>query len=123
MFKQITGSLGSIFASLCCLGFAPVLASLSAVGLGFIINDAVLIPLLAVFLGITLWGLVGSRNKHHSSGPLYLGIAGAVAALSGIFVLIPIHVTGLIAIVAAGLWDIVVLQKCRRTSNTIQNSV
>ena len=123
MFKQIAGSLGAIFASLCCLGFAPVLAALAAAGLGFIINDAVLIPLLAIFLSITLWGLVGSRNKHHLAGPLYLGVASAVAALSGIFMLIPIHVTGLIAIVAAAVWDIVVLQKYQRTSETIQTGV
>lgn len=119
MLKQISGSLGSIFASLCCLGFAPALAALSAAGLGIIINDAVLIPLLAVFLGITLWGLLGSRNKHHSVGPLYLGITGAVASMLGIFIFIPIHVIGLIAIVVAALWDIILLLKYRRTSTAI----
>ncbi|MCF6303387.1 MAG: MerC domain-containing protein [Devosiaceae bacterium] len=70
MFKQISGSIGSIFASLCCLGFAPVLAALSAAGLGFVISDAILIPLLALFLGIALWGMKGSQKRHGKTAPL-----------------------------------------------------
>jgi len=119
MFKQITGSLGAILASLCCLGFAPLLAALSAAGLGFAISDAVLIPLLAIFLGLTLWGLQGSRARHGNRVPLYLGTGGAVAALVGIFVFIPVHVVGLIAIVAAALWDIVLL---RKTATACENA-
>jgi len=120
MFKQISGSIGSIFASLCCLGFAPVLAALSAAGLGFVINDAVLIPLLALFLGIALWGMKSSQRKHGKKAPFYVGAAGAVAALVGVFVFIPIHVIGLIALVGASIWDIVLLRKspssCETTS-------
>jgi len=119
MFKQITGSLGAILASLCCLGFAPLLAALSAAGLGFAISDAVLIPLLVIFLGLTLWGLQGSRARHGNSAPLYLGIGGALAALVGIFVFIPVHVAGLIAVVGASLWDIVLL---RKTTTVCENA-
>lgn len=111
MFKQITGSIGSIFASLCCLGFAPVLAALSAAGLGFVISDAILIPLLALFLSLALWGMKGSQKKHGKTVPFYIGVAGAVAALVGIFVFIPIHVIGLITLVGASIWDIVLLRK------------
>lgn len=113
MFKQITGSLGSIFASLCCLGFAPLLAALSAAGLGFVISDAVLIPLLAVFLGLTLWGLHASRTRHGNNTPLYLGTAGAAAALAGLFVFIPVHVTGLVTVIGAVIWDFVLLRRAR----------
>lgn len=118
MFKQIAGSLGAIFASLCCLGFAPLLAALSAVGLGFAINDAVLIPLLAVFLGITLRGLHGSRTRHGNNAPFYVGTAGAAAALAGVFAFIPIHVIGLLALVSASVWDIVLVRK----TSTIRQS-
>lgn len=118
MFKQIAGSLGSIFASLCCLGFAPLLAALTAAGLGFAISDAILIPLLAVFLGITLWGLKNSRAKHGINTPFYVGTAGAVAALAGVFVFIPIHVIGLFTIVGVSVWDIVLVRKNRLTSET-----
>jgi len=111
MFKQISGSIGSIFASLCCLGFAPVLAALSAAGLGFVISDAILIPLLALFLGIALWGIKGSQKRHGKTTPFYVGAGGAVAALAGVFVFIPVHVIGLIALVGASIRDIVLLRK------------
>lgn len=122
MFKQIAGSLGSIFASLCCLGFAPLLAALSAAGLGFMISDAILIPMLAVFLGIALWGLKNSRAKHGVSTPLYLGASGALAALVGIVVFMPLHVIGLIALVGASVWDIVLLRKNKLTCETTSPS-
>jgi len=118
MFKQISGSIGSIFASICCLGVAPVLAALSAAGLGFIISDAVLIPMLALFLGITLWGMKGSRAKHGNSKPLYLGSSGAIAALVGIFVFMPLHILGLVALIGASVWDIILLRKQPSTCET-----
>ena len=111
MFKQITGSLGAVFASLCCLGVGPVLAALTAMGLGFIINDAILIPLLAIFLLIAVWGLKGSRTRHGVNGPFYLGSIGAVAAFVGILVFMPVHIIGLAIVIAAAVWDIVILRK------------
>ena len=62
---------GSVFAALCCLGFPALLSILSAIGLGFIVNDAILIPLLLLFLAVTLLGLyLGTR---HHCGPSSLG--------------------------------------------------
>ena len=118
MFKQIVGSMGSIFASLCCLGFAPVLAALSAAGLGFVISDAILIPLLALFLGLALWGMKSSQRKHGKTTPFYVGVGGAVAALVGVFIFIPVHVIGLITLVGASIWDIVLLRKHPSTCET-----
>ena len=45
------GPIGSILATLCCLGVAPLLGALTALGLGFLINDLILLPLLLFFLG------------------------------------------------------------------------
>ncbi len=118
MFKQISGSLGAILASLCCLGFAPLLAALSAAGLGFVISDAVLIPLLALFLGITLWGLHGSCARHGNNRPFMLGVAGATAALVGVFVFIPLHVIGLIGVVGASIWDMFLVRGQRDNCHT-----
>jgi len=119
MFKQISGSMGSIFASLCCLGFAPILATLSAAGLGFFISDAILIPLLAAFLSLALWGIKSSQKKHGKTTPFYVGLGGAVAALVGIFVFIPVHVIGLIVLVGASIWDIVLLRKSPVSCKTL----
>jgi mercuric ion transport protein len=35
---------GSLFAALCCLGFPALVSILSAIGLGFLINDDILRP-------------------------------------------------------------------------------
>lgn len=51
------GPVGSVFAALCRLGVAPVVGALGVAGLGFLLRDWILIPLLALFLGATLWPL------------------------------------------------------------------
>lgn len=49
------GPVGSFIAELCCLGVVPVLAALAAVGLGFVVNDLILVPPLVLFLSVTLY--------------------------------------------------------------------
>lgn len=77
---------GSLFAALCCLGFSALLSILSAVGLGFLINDAILLPLLVVFLALALYGLYRGYQTHRKPGAVILGGASAVALL--IFLLV-----------------------------------
>ena len=77
---------GSLFAALCCLGFPAVLAILSALGLGFLVNDAVLIPLLVAFLGVTLWGLYLGERHHDNWMPFFIGMAGAALSFASIWV-------------------------------------
>ena len=48
---------GSLFAALCCLGFPALVSILSAIGLGFLIDDDILRPLLIVFLMVAVVGL------------------------------------------------------------------
>jgi hypothetical protein len=57
------GVFGSVFAALCCLGFPALLSILSAIGLGFLINDAVLLPLLIVFLLVTHFRTLSRRGS------------------------------------------------------------
>ncbi len=118
MFKQIFGSAGSAFTGACCLGFAPFLAGLSAIGAGFLVNDLILIPLFVVFLGFTLWVLRGSRKKHGNTGPFYLGLGGAITAVAALWFLTPLSYGGLAAVVAASVWDIVALRQCAQACET-----
>jgi len=46
------------------------------------------------------------------------GSAGAIATLVGIFVFMPLHILGLVALVGASLWDIVLLRKQLSTCET-----
>lgn len=77
---------GSLFAALCCLGFPALLSILSALGLGFIARDSVLMPLLLIFLIITIAGLYLGTRHHHSPWALVIGVASAVVTF--IFVMV-----------------------------------
>ena len=105
--KSIFASLGSLVVGACCLGLAPLIAALSAVGLGFLIRDAVLIPLLVLMLGFTLWALWSSRAVHHLDAPMYLGLPSAVAAFAGLWLYVPLSWVGFIGLVGASIWDFV----------------
>ncbi len=107
------GPIGSILAALCCLGFAPALAALSAVGLGFLINDLVLIPLLVLFLGATIWGLHGDRARHQTPGPEYLAWAASVLTVGGLWISGAVVGIGLTLLVAGSVWNILALRSMR----------
>lgn len=77
---------GSLFAALCCLGFPALLSVVSAVGLGFLINDAVLMPLLLVSLGASLVGLHFGVRHHGSWLAFGVGLASAASTFLFIFV-------------------------------------
>ena len=54
--REKLGFSGTLLSALCCLGVSIVMAPLTAIGLGLIIIDLILLPLVLVFLLITLWG-------------------------------------------------------------------
>lgn len=100
---------GSLFAALCCLGFPALLALLSAIGLGFLVNDAILIPLLLLFLSITIAGLYLGSRRHHRREALMLGVASAVVTVVFIAVvpkaiLAGIGIAGLISASVLNVW-------------------
>ena len=105
MLKQFSGSTGSILAGACCLGFAPFLAALTAIGAGFMINDLILKPLFLIFLGITIWSLYAAQKRHKHSGPLILGTAAAVTAFAALWVFTPLAYLALATLFATSVWD------------------
>jgi len=107
------GPIGSIFAALCCLGAAPVLAALSAVGLGFIISDRVLIPLLVFFLGATIFALRGDKRRHGKPGAMALAWAAAFFVVGGLWLSPAVVALGLAMLVAASVWNLVLVRTQR----------
>ncbi|MGH7557893.1 MAG: MerC domain-containing protein [Gemmatimonadota bacterium] len=99
------GPVGSLFTALCCLGVAPVLAALSAIGLGFLIHDLILIPLLVLFLGVTVWALRRDRRRHGGSGPERLGWVAGILTLGGLWLSGVVVGLGLTLLVAASAWN------------------
>ena len=103
------GVLGSIFAALCCLGFPALISIVSAVGLGVIVDDAVLMPLLVVFLLVTLVGLYLGARHHGSWLAFSVGAVSALLTFVSIFVafnklLTVIGIAGLIGASILNVW-------------------
>ena len=118
MIKQIGGTSGAVIAGACCLGFTPLLAALIASGAGFLIRDAILVPLFVLSLAFTLWSLWGSRATHRQPGPFYLGLGGAVIAFAALWFFAPLAYTGLAGFIAATVWDIAALRSSRTGAQT-----
>jgi len=115
--KQYVGLIGSAIAAACCLGLPIVLSALTAIGLGFLIHDAILIPLFMVFVGVNLWMLHCSVNNQALSktgafSPFKLASIGAVISVLGLvlsvagvaFATALIYV-GLAIFFGANVWD------------------
>ncbi len=80
------GIFGATFAALCCLGISAVLSVVTAIGLGFLIHDAVLLPLMVLSLLVALWGLLSGWQRHRNPGPLAVGSIAAAALVVFSFV-------------------------------------
>lgn len=105
LLKQIGSTAGAAFAAACCAGASWALAALTAIGAGFLINDAVLIPLYIVLLGLSLWLLFRSARAHRNLRPVYLAGTGTLAALIGLWTSTVVLFLGLGLIVASSFWD------------------
>lgn len=103
---------GAVLAALCCAGTPLILTSLSAVGLGFLRRDAILLPLMAVTLFIAVTGFWRTRHCSRVRGPLVLGVVGAMALAGGVLVVhgpaaMWVISGGAVALLLATVWDVV----------------
>ena len=57
------GISGAAFAALCCVAPFMVAGLVAALGLGFILNDAILIGLLVMFIGVAALGYYFMRRQ------------------------------------------------------------
>lgn len=109
----IFGSLGSVFAALCCAGVPAVLGALTAAGLGFLINDLILLPLLALSLGLALWSLAGGAERHGTRAVLVLGGFGAALMVVGIIASPLVVYAGAAAMISASVWNAGAIRQTR----------
>jgi hypothetical protein len=105
------GFVGS-FAALCCAGIPVFLAFLAGLGLGFVINDFILFPILFLSLGFLFYALYHNKTKHLNIFPLYLAIASALLIFVGIFInfIIWFGVSGLMI---SSIWDFTITKRCK----------
>lgn len=103
--KQLASMAGTAFAAACCLGVTAALSALTAVGAGFLINDAILIPLYLLLLALSLWLLYRSARAHGNLFPFWLGVAGAAIAVLGLWINSLLVYAGLMVFVAGSVTD------------------
>lgn len=102
------GVAGASLTALCCLGVTAAVSLLSALGLGFMINDAILMPLFAVFIILALSGLAADVRHHHRWSAFLLALAGA-AGLVLFAIFLPSRPGAFLAVaalVAASAWNL-----------------
>jgi mercuric ion transport protein len=105
LVKQCASVAGSAFAGACCLGVTGALSILSAIGAGFLVNDAFLIPLYVGLLGLSLWLLYSSARSHRNPAPFWTGLGGALVAFAGLWILPALVYVGLAVLIAGSVWD------------------
>jgi len=95
----------SFSCPVCITAYAGVL---SAAGFGFLLNEAVLGPIVAVGLGLNLAALAWTARSHRAKGPLLLGLLASVAVAAGrfLFDLPPLLYIGAAGLFAAALWNL-----------------
>jgi mercuric ion transport protein len=114
LLKQFGSLMGAGVAAACCLGAPLVLSILGAIGLGFIIQDAYLLPLFVGFVGLSLWILHRSARRRARMLPFWLGLIGAAVSSVGLWLLVtasyphswPIY-AGLALLVSGSIWDVI----------------
>ncbi len=90
--KYILGQIASItgagIAAACCLGIPLVLSAVGAAGLGFLIQDAYLLPIFAGFVGLTQWIQYRTARQYQHFAPFWLSLAGGVIAIIALGLLV-----------------------------------
>ena len=87
--KQMTSLIGTAITAACCLGLPVILSALTAIGLGFLIHDAILIPLFIGFISFNLSMLHRSVNKQETCAtetmtPYRLAATGGAISILGL---------------------------------------
>lgn len=100
---------GAVVSALCLLELAPLTGFLRAVGGGFLLEVWILLPLLALFLGVTLWTLANDRRYHRSAVPSRLAWAASLLVPAGWWLWTPAAWAGLALLAAAGTWNAVLV--------------
>jgi len=109
LLTAVPGAVLPLLPSATCPGCVAAYAGVaSAVGLGFLLTERVLAPLIAVFLAINVLGLAWSTRGHRRTGPLALTAVASAAVVSGRFLwgAETLVYSGASLLVAASLWNL-----------------
>ena len=86
-------------------GMPAALSVLTAIGAGFLINDAFLIPFFLGMCALSVWLLHSSARSHRNLAPFWTGLAGALVAFGGLWLHAALVYAGLAVLIASSVWD------------------
>jgi hypothetical protein len=97
--------LPSVSCPACVAAYAGVLSSL---GLGFVLSERVLAPVILALLAVGVAGVAWSTRSHRHAGPLAATLLGSIAVIAGRLVwrVPPVLYVGIALLVAASLWNL-----------------
>lgn len=105
---MLPGVGAALLPKVACPACWPAYAGfLSALGLGFLVNTAYLLPLTAVFLAVAVGALAFCARRRRGYGPFSLGLVASALVLIGKFHFdsAPTMYGGLALVIAASLWN------------------
>lgn len=105
----LPGALLSILPSATCPACVAAYAGvLSATGLGFLLTERVLVPIIVVFLAAGIASIGWSTRSHRRAGPLVATVIGSAAVVLGRIVWsVPLLLYGGVALlIGASLWNL-----------------
>lgn len=105
----VPGAIVALLPAAHCPACLPAYAGvLSAVGLGFLLNDRVLAPLIGALLVLGVVSVGWSTRSHRHAGPLVATLTGSAAIVAGRLVWsVPLALYGGAALlIGAALWNV-----------------
>lgn len=91
-----------------------VVAGVTPIGAGFLIRDRYLLPILAVFLLLSVVGTAMSRRKHGRKGPLVISVSGAIVTFGGVLLRPAIAYVGIALLLLASILDLLAARPAQR---------
>jgi MerC mercury resistance protein len=112
------GAVGALACVLCCVSIPGIAAGLTALGLGFLRNDRILIPGTALSIAVLFFTLARARERHRRNAPvvaafvatamMWIGLTSR-GTMATVFAL-----AGAATLVAAAVWDAGLQRRCGR---------
>lgn len=95
----------SVLLAACLTGAEPVTGLVSALGLSALLDPTVLLPVLALLLGVTFWSLGTDRRYHRNPNPSRTAWAGAALVFAGHWTAAALTWAGAALVAAAAIWN------------------
>ncbi len=81
--RHVAGIAGAICAAFCCAGLPAAAILLSRLGLSFLHNDWLLVPVETLCFTLATRGFIQNRQRHGKVGPLVTASSGLILLLTG----------------------------------------